>query len=145
MKALTEADVGPIADATLAGVPGVAAEWDRYPHPHKDGAHRAVMTFANALLAKYGTQPDERAIIERERKAWDAACSYCLSGNSMQSSATDAQRDRRYPLPAPEPTPVLTDEEIQEATGHTLTFGDLMGVARNIERAVQRKLAQQKP
>lgn len=129
MKTLTEADVVPLANQHLKKLHGWRASF---------------VNFANAILAKYGTQPDERAIIERERAAWDAACSFCLSSTSchfVSSSTTQTERDRRYPLPKPEPQPVLTDAEIhQQWHGYSP-----LEIGRNIERAVLAKLAEQKP
>ena len=74
--------------------------------------------FANAILAKSGSPPDERAILERERKAWDAAIDWCAkdasNGDRRVTSPTYHvwERDRRYPLPSPDPTPQPVEERV---------------------------------
>jgi hypothetical protein len=93
MRDLTEAEVGQVYDATKQN-----DEWSQWP---KFTHHAFYVRFANAILAKYGIQPSETEIREREREAFRQGVIAERASPLGSGRFAVTELDRLYPLPSP--------------------------------------------
>lgn len=131
-RTLSSDEVGVIADQTICDE-GVLEPW-RFTT-----MQQPLIDFANAILKAYSSDP--LSLVTAQREAWDAGCGWVWGGHSIKEEVlarleARAERDRRYPLPAPPaPEPVLSEADVERLSNDVIADSS-QAFIRLVERVV---------
>lgn len=95
---LTDAEVERIAEQVYNTQPPLGAQWANASHDARERSRGWVRAVHAAVRVQ------APSLLEAQRETWDAARNWIVGNaflNADVQRAWDAERDRRFPLPAP--------------------------------------------